>query len=119
MKRDAGKEQRWRKALAEVQGSGQSVRAYCRQRGIQESQFYAWRRELRTRDAEGAEKGGFVELVRPAGRKEGAGVSIRIDERLRIVLERGFDSAALKSALACLCVEATRRPARALGAADQ
>lgn len=119
MKRDAGKEQLWRKAMAEAQGSGQSVREFCRQRGIKESQFYAWRRELRTRDAEGAEKGGFVELVRPAGRQEGAGVSIRIDERVRIVLERGFDSAALKSVLACLCVETTRRPATAIGAAAQ
>ena len=108
MKRDAGKEKLWRKAMAEAQGSGLSVRAFCRHRGIKENQFYAWRRELRTRDAEAGEKGGFVELVRPGGRTEGAGVSLRIDDRLSIVLERGFDGATLKAALAA-----------ALGAAGQ
>ena len=52
MKRDAGKEKFWRKTMVEAQGSGQSVREFCRQRGIKENQLYAWRRELRTRDAE-------------------------------------------------------------------
>ena len=102
MKRDASKEEFWRKAVAGACESGHRVREFCRERGLNEGLFYAWRRELRTRDAEAAAKGGFVELVRPAGEKEGAGVSIRIDDRLSIVLERGFDGAALKSALAAV-----------------
>jgi hypothetical protein len=108
MKRDAGKEKLWRETMAEAQGSGQNVREFCRQRRIKESQFYAWRRELKTRDAEAAEKGGVVELVRPAGGKQGAGISIRIDDRFSIVLERGFDGVALKSALTAVLGAAGR-----------
>ena len=108
MKRDAGKEKLWRAAIAEARSSGQSVREFCRQRRLKESLFYAWRRELKTRDGETTEKSGFVELVRPAGRAEASGVSLRVDDRLSIVLERGFDGATLKAALAA-----------ALGAASQ
>ena len=108
MKRDAGKEKLWRAAITEARSSGQSVREFCRQRRLKENLFYAWRRELKTRDAEAAEKGGFVELVRPTGGQQGAGVSLRIDDRLSIVLERGFDGATLQAALAA-----------ALGAASQ
>lgn len=103
MKRDASKETFWRQVQGECRSSGQSVREFCRQRELKESLFYAWRRELGRRDGEESEKSGFVELVGPAGRKEGAGVCIRIDERLRVVLERGFDRETLKAALACLC----------------
>ena len=108
MKRDAGKEKLWRAAIAEAGSSGQSVREFCRQRRLKESLFYAWRRELKTRDGEATEKSGFVELVRPAGRAEGAGVSLRIDDRLSIVLERGFDGATLKAALAAALGAASR-----------
>jgi hypothetical protein len=59
MRRDAGKEKLWRAAIAEAGSSGQSVRTFCRQRRLKESLFYAWRRALKTRDAEAAEKGGF------------------------------------------------------------
>lgn len=118
MRRNAGKEKLWRAAIAEACRSGQSVREFCRQRRLKTNLFYTWRRELKARDAEAAERGGFVELVRPAGRAEGAGVNVRVDDRLSIVLERGFDSATLKAALACLCGDARRQEA-ALGAASQ
>ena len=107
MKRDASKETFWRQALGECQSSGQSVREFCRQRQLKESLFYAWRRELGRRDAGVSEQPGFVELVGLAGVEEGAGVSIRVDERVRVVLERGFDREALRATLACLCAVLT------------
>jgi len=91
--------------MAEVRSGGQSVREFCRERGLKENLFYSWRRELRMRDAEAAGKSGFVELVRPAAQRAWAGVSIRVEEPVRIELERGFDREVLMAALVCLRLE--------------
>jgi hypothetical protein len=115
MKRDASKEKFWRQAIAKARSSGQSVREFCRQRGLRENLFYWWRLELKRRGAEAAGKSGFVELVRPAAALVLAGVSIRVDERVSIVLERGFDREALRAALNCLRLE--ERGAEAQGEA--
>jgi len=108
MRRDASKEKCWREALSELGGSGQSVQEFCRQRGLKAGLLYAWRRELRTRDAEAAGNAGFVELVGPAdaGMAQ-AGVSVRIDDRVHIVLGRGFDQETLKTAVNCLLAVTT------------
>jgi hypothetical protein len=37
----------WRQRIAQQETSGQSVRAYCRRRGLPEHAFYGWRQRLR------------------------------------------------------------------------
>jgi hypothetical protein len=43
---------RWRALLAEQQKSGQSVAAFCRERGLRDGQFYDWKKRLRRHEAE-------------------------------------------------------------------
>ncbi len=50
--RDVAKERFWRKVIGDHAGSGLSVKAYCRKRGVSEASFFAWRRELAHRDVE-------------------------------------------------------------------
>ena len=50
-RRDEGKEQFWRAAVAEHWQSGLSVREFCKGRQLVENSFYAWRREILKRDA--------------------------------------------------------------------
>ena len=50
--RDTEKEKFWREKVKSWRTSVLSIRAFCRQRGISETGFYAWRRELRIRDRE-------------------------------------------------------------------
>ena len=102
-RRDPEKEKLWRATMQEHAKSEKSVHEFCGEKGLKENQFYGWRRELKRRDSEEAGPGGFVELIRRGGQAMTAGVSIRIDERLSVVLERGFDGQTLKAALACLC----------------
>ena len=45
-RRDGGKQQRWRDAIAEQQLGGESVRDFCRQRGLPTSSFYHWRKKI-------------------------------------------------------------------------
>ena len=99
MARDAEKEKFWRGKMAEYEKGGLTVREFCARDGLREVQFYYWRRELK----EASKKAGFVELVRSGGVNGGAGVSIRVDDGLSIVVERGFDEETLKAALACVC----------------
>lgn len=109
MKRDGKKEKFWRGVIAEAGKSGLSVRAFCRQRGVKENLLYFWRRELRLRDAEAGQKGGFVELITAVAVGGGSGVCIRIDDRISVALDRGFDGPTLRAALACLRAEAAGR----------
>jgi hypothetical protein len=37
----------WRQRIAEQENSGQSIRAYCRERELKEHAFYGWRGRLR------------------------------------------------------------------------
>lgn len=99
-RRNAGKEQYWR-GVVEAQGaSGKTVLGFCREKGLNANSFYGWRRELRLRDSAKAAGDGFVELVRGGGPTGSAGISLRVDGRVSIVLERGFDGATLKAVLA-------------------
>lgn len=40
----------WRRVIAGQEAVGASVRVYCREQGIGEHSFYAWRRRLREAD---------------------------------------------------------------------
>jgi hypothetical protein len=37
----------WRQRVGEQESSGQSIRAFCRERGLKEQAFYGWRQRLR------------------------------------------------------------------------
>jgi hypothetical protein len=86
----------WRQRIAQQESSGQSIRAYCRGRGLPEHAFYGWRQRLRKQSA--PVKFALVE-TKPA---EVAALPIEImlasGDRLRIP----HDAATLKLVLAVL-----------------
>ncbi len=55
VRRDGDKERAWRERIAEQLRGGGTVRAFCRERGLNENSFYHWRREIRLRDREAAD----------------------------------------------------------------
>ena len=96
--RDPCKEQLWRRRLELWQSSGLTVAAFCARHGLATPSFYAWRRQLRQRDA-----ATFVpvqvlpdELV-PAGSVE---VLLAGGRRLRVT--PGFDPPTVRQLLALL-----------------
>ncbi len=99
MARDAKKEKFWRGKMAEYEKKGLTAREFCAREELREVQFHYWRRALKD---QAEKKAGFVELVSAVGKNVGAGVSIRIDDRISIMLERGFDGEALKAALSAV-----------------
>ena len=48
----------WRRQVGAWERSGESVRGYCRSRGLSEAGFHFWKRELKRRDAGAAFESG-------------------------------------------------------------
>lgn len=48
-KRSSAKEAFWDSVLREFEGSGLSIREFCRRRDVSEQSFYSWRRRLARR----------------------------------------------------------------------
>ena len=112
VKRSAEKEWHWRKLMEQQRRSGQSTRAFCRQRRIPETLFYAWRRELRLRDHERQvlheksepntkrQQGSFVPVhVVPESQPS---IEILLQGKERIAVAPGFDAATLARVLSVL-----------------
>jgi transposase-like protein len=112
--RDPGKEQFWRRLLAQWRDSGLSVRAFCRQHRLTEPNFYAWRRILDQRDAHGPR---FVpvrvvpEPQPPAGNDSAptaqAALELLLGPTRRLRIAPGFDAPTLRRLLALLEEKAT------------
>lgn len=58
--RSAEKEAFWRMVMEEHRNSGFTIKDFCKQQGISEPSFYAWRKRLKKRDAEGRAPGTLV-----------------------------------------------------------
>lgn len=87
---------RWRARLAEQAASGQSVAAFCRERGLCAPSLFAWKRRLLE---EAAETPAFIELARP-GLAEG--FELRLAGGCSVWLQRGFDPVLLREVVAAL-----------------
>jgi hypothetical protein len=93
---------RWRGLVAEQGEGGETVEAFCRERGLTTSQFYTWRKRLR-----GSIADRFLEVrvakpaARPAPTTRGA-IAIRLGEGCCVLVEPGFDPDHLRAVVAAL-----------------
>jgi transposase-like protein len=93
---------RWIRLIAEQGESGETVGAFCRERGLATSQFYTWRKRLG-----GPVAGRFLEVqvakpaARPAPAQRGA-IAIRLGEGRCVLVEPGFDADHLRAVVAAL-----------------
>jgi len=86
---------KWRELAAAQEGSGQTVAAFCRERGISRPQFFCWKRRLRE-----AADGGFIELK--AAVVAAAPIELRLRNGRSLWLRPGFDAGLLRQVLAAL-----------------
>jgi transposase-like protein len=99
---------KWRSLVSEQIQSGQTVRAFCHDRGLRDSLFYDWKKRLR--EGEAAQ---FVEvkvkerLEQPAPTpKYYCAIEIRLNKGRSLLVEPGFDSNHLRALLAVLETDA-------------
>jgi transposase-like protein len=99
---------KWRGLFLEQLSSGQTVAAFCRDRGIRDSQFYDWKKRIR--EGEAAK---FVEVkVKPSSEQRRPtperypAIEIRLNKGRSLLIEPGFDASHLRALLAVLEAEA-------------
>ena len=93
---------KWSGLISEQSESGETVEAFCRERGLITSQFYTWRKRLRRSAAEQFLE---VQIAKPAARpmpsKRGA-IEVRLAEGRCVLVEPGFDPDHLRAVVAAL-----------------
>lgn len=102
---DVEKARFWRKAVHDAARSGVSIREFCRQRKLHESQFYWWQRHLAAKPAPQPKKpagaASFALVSGEAGAAE-AGIELVPAGGRRLRIAKGVDEATLRSVLAAL-----------------
>jgi len=88
----------WSAIIEQQAGSSMSGAAWCRENHINPAGFYSWRRKLNEQQTQE----GFIELRPDSADKYGAGIRIRLSERLSIDVERHFDPFTLRAVVATL-----------------
>lgn len=100
---------KWRGLVFEQGASGQSIAAFCRDRGLPVSQFFAWKKRLRQAAAEpfvevevGDARGPRGEGAAQPATPRCAAIEILLAGGRRIFVEPGFDANHLRAVLAVL-----------------
>jgi len=106
-KPDVEKARFWQKTMREAARSGMSTREFCRQRKLQESQFYWWQRRLsvtrqppRKRKPAGA-AASFALVSGEAGGGD-AGIELVLGDGTRLRIAKGVDEQTLRAVLAAV-----------------
>src|ERR1700674_1991310 len=104
-KRDMEKQRYWQRTIGEAARSGMSIREFCRQRRLKESQFYWWQHNLKDYGEERKMACGVGRRARFAMVSDEAGVMstglelvLRDGRRLRI--SQGVEEKSLRAVLA-------------------
>jgi hypothetical protein len=93
---------KWRGLICEQGESGQSVAAFCRERGLSAPQFYFWKKRL-SKAAETKFLEAVVVKQQPAGAGLACGgIEIRLRGGYSLLVEPGFDTGHLRALLAVL-----------------
>jgi hypothetical protein len=90
----------WTAHVASQAGSGQSVRAYCRQHSLAEHSFYSWRRRLRSQTPEPPVRFAVVDTASVS--PPAAPIHIHLAGGDRIEVRSGADAATLGAVIGLL-----------------
>jgi len=114
-KRDIQKERHWAKVIREAACSGISIREFCAQRKLKESQFYWWQRKLREQRekrtlrrgirAKAPTAAGTFALVSDDPQQLDAGIELVLADGRRVRISRGVDEETLRTVLAAVGTE--------------
>jgi hypothetical protein len=107
-KQDVEKKRFWQQTIREAIRSKLSIREFCRQRRLKESQFYWWQRKLngsrhpRTPHRPGMNGNASFALIGDDSGAGDAGIELILQDGRRIRINRGVDEQTLRAVLAAV-----------------
>jgi len=114
-RQQTNQEQYWRKMIRQATRSGQSIRAFCRQRRLKEHQFYRWQRRLKDhrprQDKPASRLGGpdtgqaTFALVSDQPGQLSSGIELLLSDGTRLRIGPGVEEETLRTVLAVLGAE--------------
>jgi len=100
---------KWRALVGEQIQNGQSVAAFCSERGLRSGQFFAWKKRLGEAEAAkfvAVEVAPVADTQRPALAAHGGAIEVRLGRGRSLMVEPGFDAHHLLALLSVLEAEA-------------
>ena len=107
-KRDVEKARYWRSVIREAARSRMSIREFCRQRRLKESQFYWWQHKLKAGRQERMRRPGgnraeaSFALVSNEPSALDAGIELVLGDGRRLRIRKGVDEETLRAVLAAV-----------------
>lgn len=104
---DVEKRRYWQRTIGDAARSGMSIREFCRQHRLKESQFYWWQRKLKTSRQERNKpisSGGAASfaLVSEDGATMPAGLELVLRDGRRLRISQGVQEETLRAVLAAM-----------------
>ena len=104
-RRDLEKQKKWKKLVGDQGRSGKNIREFCLEQGVDEGNFYSWRRRLRLQDreeaAEKVSKMAAVEIEKTDLRQV-ARIEIELGGGRHVGVHPGFDEETLRRVVSVL-----------------
>jgi hypothetical protein len=117
-RRDVEKERYWRKVIREAARSGVSIRQFCRERRLKESQFYWWQSRLRagkerqqarafgsgstSKATKDGSQATFALVSEDGGELGSAGIELVLRDGRRLRIGKGVDEETLRTVVGVL-----------------
>jgi hypothetical protein len=104
---DVEKQRYWQRTIGDAARSGMSIREFCRQRRLKESQFYWWQRKLKASRQERSKVGiqdraASFSLVSEDGIDMPAGLELMLRDGRRLRISQGVQEETLRAVLAAM-----------------
>ena len=108
-KQDVEKRRFWQRAIGKAARSEMSIREFCRQHRLKESQFYWWQRKLKAGRQEQTLRGQGIDrgaasfaLVSDEPGATDAGIEFVLGDGRRLRISKGVDEETLRAVLAAV-----------------
>jgi hypothetical protein len=105
---DVEKQRYWQRTIGDAARSGMSIREFCRQRRVKESQFYWWQRKLKAGRRQERSKPGVQDraasfaLVSEDAMDMPAGLELVLQDGRRLRISQGVQEETLRAVLVAM-----------------